>query len=415
MIHARYFLYGFYVTALLVAHGSNCSLDPSFGTSGITTSSVDRDDILYLSMVQTDSSIVTTGSTSTAAVTRLAVARYTADGLLDTTFNTTGVNAVLIGSRSEGRGIAIQSDDKIIASGYAIQSQVDLLLARYTTAGVLDTSFNGAGFVTTSTGIGAVAQSVLVRQNGTIAVGGTCINSSFQSQFLIAQYTSAGNLDTFFGASDTGITVTSIGSHAAIAHIALQSDNKIVAAGWTLHDNVNKFALARYELGGSLDTTFGSSGIVVTSIGTDAHIHAMALQSDGKIVVAGQAIVSGVRQFVVARYDTDGSLDTSFNGSGVVLTNIQDYSIANAVVIQTDGKIVAGGMSIGDDATQFALARYSSTGILDSGFGTNGIQLTTIPSGSSNTFSVLNSLTVSEYILAVGSSDRDFALAAYTI
>ena len=410
MISKKILLYTFFLN-IIVFQISYGTLDPSFGSSGITTSSVARNDMLYSSMIQTDSRVVVTGATSTATITRAVVARYTVAGSLDTSFNTTGVQTTLVGSRTEGRALEIQSDGKIIVSGYAIQSQTDLILIRYNTDGSLDTTFNGVGFVTTSAGSGAMVNSVKIKSDGNIVVGGSCIINT--AQFVVAQYSSAGTLDVLFGSS--GVTTTEIGSNASLAQIALQSDGKIIAAGFALDNNTNKFALTRYNSNGSLDSGFGTAGIVKTTIGTDARIHAMTLQSDGKIVVAGQAIVSGIKQLVVAQYDTNGSLDTTFNATGIVLTNIQDLSGANSLVLQTDGKIVVGGFSLGDDSQQFALARYTTTGTLDATFGTAGIELTTIPTGSTNTTSTVNSLTVSEYILAVGFSNQDFALAAYTI
>jgi uncharacterized delta-60 repeat protein len=410
MTKNRYIFFLFFVMIFQLSYGQ---LDTSFGTSGVVTTSIDVDDIIYLSMLQTDSRIVVAGSTSSESITRAAVARYTVDGDLDTSFNTTGIQTTLIGSRTGARSVALQSDGKIVVSGYAFQSKTNIAVIRYNTNGSLDTTFNGTGFVTTSVGNGAVAHSVKIQPNGNIVVGGTSVSN--EGQFMLAQYTSAGALDIFFGSS--GIVLTPIGTHASIKQIALQADGKIVAAGFSHDGSVNKFALARYNTNGTSDGSFGSGGIVTTVIGTDARIQSIALQTDGKIVVAGFAVVSGIKQFVIARYNTDGSLDTNFNASGIVLTNIQDHSVAYAIAIQTDGKIVAGGYSISPNAEQFALARYTKTGMLDNTFGTNdnGIELTTVPLGSNGTHSGIMSLSIGLYILAAGFSESDFALAAYTI
>jgi uncharacterized delta-60 repeat protein len=139
--------------------------------------------------------------------------------------------------------------------------------------------------------------------------------------------------------------------------VAIQGDGKIVAAGFAGSDF--DFALARYNTDGSLDTTFGGDGKVTTDFagsGSRDEAHAVAIQGDGKIVAAGLAVVSGIFDFALARYNTDGSLDTIFSGDGKVTTDFAgDFDVANGVVIQANGRIVAAGFA-GDD---FGLARYT--------------------------------------------------------
>ena len=388
-----------------------CGLDPSFGTSGVASSSFGREDILYFSMIQTNSSVVVGGSTSNSMINKVLLSRYTASGVLDTTFNGTGMQTALVGSMTFGLGGALQSDGKIIVAGYTYQSQTDIICMRFTTTGALDTTFNSVGYITTTTGIGAAANTASVQSDGKIVLAGVAVDEV--PKFALVRYDSSGALDNTFGTS--GIVTTIIGSYGVIQDIALQSDGKIVAGGYCLDISTNKFALARYNTNGTLDTTFGTQGVVWTAVGSYAIIQSVALQTDQKIVVAGWAIVSGVLQFAVARYTTTGALDTTFNTTGIVLTNIQGYSAANAVAIQLDGNIVVGGFSLGDNSDQFAIARYTTAGALDATFGTAGIMLTTIPIGSNNTVSGVQALSISTYILAAGYTDRDIALAAYTI
>jgi uncharacterized delta-60 repeat protein len=172
---------------------------------------------------------------------------------------------------------------------------------------------------------------------------------------------SSGQLDTSFS-GDGKVTTAFASESVDEAHaVAVQSDGKIVAAG----ESAGDFALARYTTTGTLDTSFGDGGRVETvfDLGSDDVASALAIQADGKIVAAG---VSNNR-FALARYNTDGTLDTSFNGDGKLMTHFAAGSadLALAVAIQADGKIVAAGVS----NDRFALARYNTNGTLDTTFG----------------------------------------------
>ena len=139
--------------------------------------------------------------------------------------------------------------------------------------------------------------------------------------------------------------------------MALQPDGKLVVAG----DSDANFALARYNSDGSLDAGFGTGGKVITSFGGTDQASAVILQPDGKIVVAGQTDTGVSIDFALARYMPDGSLDGAFGSGGRVTTNFIGNSddLGSAVALQSDGKIVVGGTS--DD--NFALARYTPEGV----------------------------------------------------
>jgi uncharacterized delta-60 repeat protein len=203
----------------------------------------------------------------------------------------------------------------------------------------------------------------------------------------------SGSLDTTFG--NSGIVTTSIGSgYDNILALGIQSDSRIVAAGYSSNGSNYDIALVRYNTDGSLDTTFGNSGIVTTSIGSSYdNALALGIQSDGKIVVAGSSYdnTNSQNDFALVRYNTDGSLDTTFGNSGIVTTSIRginsinDY--ASALGIQSsDGKIVVAGYSFNSNTNKydFALVRYNANGSLDTsgtpgiGFGTTGIVTTSI-------------------------------------
>ena len=139
----------------------------------------------------------------------------------------------------------------------------------------------------------------------------------------------------------------------------IQPDGKLVAAGLSFNGSRNVSVMIRYNPDGSLDTTFNTTGIVITPIGADNATNGLAIQSDGKLLAAGRSYNGTQNVFALLRYNTDGSLDTTFGTDGIVNTAIQSQNdAANAVVIQSDGKSVAAGFSYNGSQYEFALARY---------------------------------------------------------
>lgn len=250
--------------------------------------------------------------------------------------------------------------------------------------------------------------SVALQSDGKIVVGGSAVVDDIK-QFTVIRITTAGSVDTTFGTS--GFANTLIGSTSEIESIKIQSDGKIVAVGSTTEGGQAKMAIVRYNTNGTLDTSFATTGIVTKLIDEGCAAYDVELQTDGKIVVGGVA-VNGSPRFCLVRYNTDGTLDTGFGTSGVVTTAIADRSIGRSVVIQTDGNIVLAGYAITatTGVSQFALARYDTSGVLDSSYGTGGLVTTTIGS-QAKAFSA--ALQADGKIVAVGSSDSDFALARY--
>lgn len=396
-----------YNAQLICAPGD---LDTTFGTDGTVVTHVSRNDFITSCTVQADDSILVGGSAN-GYYQRTCVARYTPNGDLDTSFNTTGINIFKVGVESQGQAIALQANEKVLITGYAFEDLTKVATSRLNTDGTLDTSFNSTGSVTTQVFWGATGNSVVVQPDTNIVVGGLSYNS--QSDFMLLRYDASGALDSGFGTG--GRVTTSIDYGANINKIALQADGKIVAGGYSYDGSyASRFCLARYNTDGTIDTSFGTSGIVQTTIGTACEINSIAIQDDGYIVVAGFALdVDGITKFALARYDTDGVLDTNFNTTGTVITQIQYEAKAYSVLIQPNGQIVVGGYSYADLATQFALARYDTDGSIDTSFGTNGIALTTI--GGHNSDSKIKSLAIQSNgdIIAAGESNAAFAIARY--
>jgi len=235
-------------------------------------------------------------------------------------------------------------------------------------AGEFDYGFGLKGRVLTDFGgSGDFGRGVAIQADGKIvAVGNACATSPCDADFGVARYNPNGSLDPSFDGDGKALTDFSGSSSDSAADVAVQADGKIVVAGQTGGD----MAVARYNGDGSLDTSFDGDGLVVTDLGAAGGV---AIQSDGKIVAVGAAPGANDDDFALARFNTDGSLDSTFDGDGKVLTDFGDYDYGVALVIQADGKIVAGGSTeAGPNYTNFALSRYNADGTLDASFEGDG-------------------------------------------
>jgi uncharacterized delta-60 repeat protein len=258
-----------------------------------------------------------------------------------------------------------------------VVTQFDFALVRYNSNGSLDSTFGNGGKATTDFNGGLdAASSMAIQTDGKIVLAGFA--TAGDPHMALVRYNSNGTLDTTFGTG--GKLVTDINGTRDFANaVAIQSDGKIVAAGSTLVPVFSfvMFALARYNTDGSLDSTFGSGGRVTTQVvfgdGEDDEIFALAIQPDGKILAAGEA--NFAQDFGMVRYQNNGSLDTAFGTNGVVTTDFSAGSdSARGMVLQIDGKIVlAGAANLTSGSTgDFGLARYNPSGSLDSTFGAGG-------------------------------------------
>jgi uncharacterized delta-60 repeat protein len=291
--------------------------------------------------------------------------------------------------------------------------------------GELDTSFSFDGKVTIGFGVGSndSAEAIIIQLDGKIvAAGRSDAGGSFD--FALARYNTDGSVDSGFG--NDGLVVTDFSGSGNIDEayaLSIQSDGKIVAAGRSDAGGSFDFALARYNTDGSLDSGFGNDGLVLTDFsgfGSYDEAYALSIQSDGKIVAAGRSDAGGSSNFALARYNTDGSLDSGFGNDGLVLTDFSgsgNIDEAYALSIQSDGKIVAAGASDAGGSFDFALARYNADGSLDSGFGNDGLVLTDFSDSESIDDAFALSIQSDGKIVAAGHSGAigsfDFALARF--
>lgn len=412
----------------LARFGTNGALEPGFGANGIAITKLGAsDDHARAIALQPTGKIVVAGTADGTAERRAGLVRLNPDGSLDPGFGVGGRLVVGDAEYTSTTAVAQQSDGKLVVAGYTrdAASQFHLALWRYDADGAIDATFGTAGVVVTTVGTYAAAGTIVLQPDGKMVVAGT-VESGANRDFLIARYNHDGTLDTTFSAD--GIVTTAIGTgHDYTTAVALQEDGKIVVAGFTAAGGANDIALARYHPDGSLDASFDGDGKLTTAIGTgDDRAYALALLPDGRILVAGWAAAGGSEDFALVRYNPNGSLDTTFDGDGKVTTAIgTSNDHAYALVLQTDGKVILGGEALEANVNRFALARYHADGSLDATFHGDGKLTTTLsPSPTSGpNGDVVRALAIDAdgRLVAVGGSSRwggalgNFGVARYLL
>jgi uncharacterized delta-60 repeat protein len=416
------------ITAINISNSvSHCSaqsgsLDNTFGIGGkVTTAIGSSTDAGNSVAIQGDGKIIVAGSSNNGANSDVALIRYNNDGSLDNNFGIGGKVTTAIGnSYDDGYCVALQSDGKILVAGTSdSSSSYDFSIVRYNSDGSLDNAFGIGGKVTTdfAGGCSDWGYSIAIQIDGKILVAGSHTTGGNRAYFALARYNSNGSLDNTFGVG--GQVTTAIGDYYDFSYsVAIQSDGKIVVAGTNqfTFGNVD-FALIRYNSNGSLDNNFGTSGKVTTDIGgINNYGFSVVLQSDGKIIVAGGSGNGTTTDFTIVRYNNDGTLDNTFGTGGKVITAIGSASDrAYSVILQSDGKIVVAGDTHNGLNYDFALVRYNSNGSLDNTFGINGKVTTAIGGTDDNGYSA--AIQSDGKIVVAGSSfngnKTDFAIVRY--
>ena len=364
----------------LARYSTNGTADFTFGGGGLvlTPMSADSADYAFASDValQPDGKLVAAGSVGPADKfgKHFAVARYTSNGVLDPTFGTAGTvitkfsvlpAALGFATDDAASAVAVQPDGKVVVVGVSWDSvglYSNLALARYNPDGSLDSSFGVGGLVRQGGPIGGWARAVVLQPDGKIVVAGS-IHFDYA---MIARFKADGSLDTSFGNGG----VTQFGQYAEAYSLLLQPDGKLVAAGgqsvyppsFEGSPIGRVMLLARCDANGQPDTTFGAGGIVTTSFQSPwAEAFGLVLQPDNRLVAAGRLFddaQASARHFGLARYNTDGSLDSSFGTNGTVEGPDGE---AYALVGVGNGDVVAAG-NVDTSGQAFRLARYTNLG-----------------------------------------------------
>jgi uncharacterized delta-60 repeat protein len=311
------------------------TLDTSFGLGdGWSPLDFGRVDAAHALAVQPDGKIVVAGSTEESGrpfFNDFAVARLNPQGALDTSFGLGGWSQLDFGPHEAAKALALQPDGKIVVAGSTRTSQAsEIAVARLTPEGTLDTSFGlGAGYAT----------SLALQPDGKLLVAGSSGND-----FAVARLTSPqATLDPSYGIA--GWSRLDFGPFDHATGLALQPDGKIVASGYTVASGKSAFAVARLNPHGALDTSFGlGDGWSRLDFGFDVVATALALQPDGKLLMAGHTAARGTYDLLVARLQPNGQLDSTFGEGGKWSMDFGGgQEFATALALQPDGKIVLAG------------------------------------------------------------------------
>ena len=345
---------------MVARYNTDGSPDSSFGSDGKVTTDIVQfnpfGERARAVAIQTDGKIIVAGhSNATANTTDFTLVRYNPDGSRDFTFDGDGIVTTHFSASEDINDVAIQPDGKIVAAGYVSNgSTIDIAVARYNADGSLDTAFDGDGKLTTDFGGGGDrAESVAIQPDGKIAIGGAAsLGPGYD--FALVRYNADGSLDASFDV-DGKLTTDMTGLGDAVNAIAIQADGRIVAAGVGGSFNGLDFALARYNPNGSLDASFDGDGKVTTSILSASDVATgLAIQSDGRIVLGGYSFNASLNNdAALVRYHSDGSLDVSFGTDGKRTFEISGNDFITGLALDPAGRIVIAG----DSGSKVAIAR----------------------------------------------------------
>ncbi len=359
------------------------ALDTSFNPTGTAPGKLlldvtGRNDTVSSAVLQSDGKLVVLGTSNNAGNLDMSIVRLNADGSLDTSFNPSGAKpgSLLLavgGGADRGTSLALQADGSLVLAGTVdVGSSIitsNFSVVRLSATGTLDTGFNAAGAAPGKLVlpfVGTTAK-VLVLADGKLLLAGSTGNQDFATVRVNAD----GTLDTSYNSTGQVIVPVGTGSDRC-ASAALQADGKVVLVGTSVN-GINNFdiSVVRLNADGSLDTSFNGTGKLIfgTGSGNDS-ASSIIVQSDGKLVITGTVGAGSVSNAIfVARLNTDGSLDTSFNATGLVTQQVGPFRNAgNSVIQQADGKLVVVGESFGTNG-DIAVIRLNADGSLDTTFG----------------------------------------------
>ncbi len=364
------------VLSYLVA-GQSAFLDPQFGTGGLDTmkySSDSRDEEPWEIVLLPDGKILVSGKSVVQGVTNPipGIVRLKTNGEIDKTFGTSGVSEIETeGLYSDLRGINVQPDGKILVSGYF---NGGFGIYRTDDLGAVDLSFGDEGWSLPIICSHDAIEDLAVSKSGRIAGAG--YSCEFNARFTLALFKPDGSLDPDF--NEDGVFISqSNKAFRTFTSVEFQSDKKIVAAGYC-NSASDPFATiiyaVRVDSTGNPDAGFGTSGEFSYTAGYMEQLSDMAIQKDGKILLCFNKIL---------RLNSNGTVDNTFGTNGIVKTTVNtDIININNIELQSDGKIVAAGTTNkyfpGAGSSHIIIVRYDQYGNPDNTFGNNGIIITPI-------------------------------------
>jgi uncharacterized delta-60 repeat protein len=371
----------------LVLNAQPGTLDKSFGNQGkVATLLAGGYDELYKTAIQKDNKIVVAGLLH-ASTRQLLVIRYLENGLIDSSFGVNGYLFLSDGPSLWSCCLTIQSDGKILVGGTTFFDAFTVLY-RFLPNGELDKSFGNDGIVLNDLGGKSGATDIACLSDGKIITGGTFSyfnDETFGFYAFAARFNTNGSLDSSFGIDGKCLfDKNKTGPQALITSMDVGNKGQIVLAGNNGKgiSASSKIFVAMITPDGKIDSSFSNDGFTYTDINNDGETaEDVELLVDGKIIVAGASDISGFNgakaHIALVKYNTDGSYDESFGKQGKVQELVNEQSYGYSMRIQDNNKIIVGGYSVQlNDSYDFVIARFQSTGLLDSSFGINGFAVT---------------------------------------
>ena len=382
------------------------TVDNTFNGGSPKTLSPNNNNYITALAVQSDGKIIIAAWDDDGQQAYLDLFRINPDGSIDNTFNESVTFTGLIPN-----GVAIQSDGKIVLSGTEFSGMASL--RRFNSDGAVDPTFNGTGVHFIDFGVNGYSSAITVQSDDKIIIGGYTYNGT-DGDFEVVRLNANGALDNTFDA-DARQTINFSGGEDILASVSLQGDGKIVLGGSTSNGGNTNFALARLNVNGSLDNTFSTDGKQITDFGSSAdYANSTAIESDGKLIALGYAVEGANTHMAVARYNNDGSPDISFDGDGLLTPLIvQGDTHYTCTAIQADGKILAAGYTWDGTRYNFAIARYNTNGSLDNTFSGDGMQVTNLGSSDSKADAMV--IQSDGKILVAGSVGDNAGVARYNV
>ncbi len=342
-------------------------LDGDFSGDGIVAQDFGFDTVVNDLLIQPDGKILTIGATAT----EMAVARFNTDGSPDTTFDTDGIAVTAFPVTASAVRGALQSDGKIVVVG---PTSSFLGMARFNTNGTLDTTFNVTGMVQFGP-ITMEANALAVLSSGQIMVAGRAMPAA-SFDHLLARYNADGTIDATFGVGGF-LTQSITAGDDNIRDIAIQANGRIVAAGSSFNGLDNDITVVRYTTAGALDTTFNTTGIVITADAVNEDLSRVRIQSTGQIVAAGFTNRTN-QDFLALRLNSDGTADTGFSTAGRFILDLTGDDRIEAMLIDASGTFFFAGPSNTAVQAKFSVVKASSVGVIDLTYGTSGTVTTAI-------------------------------------
>ena len=406
-----------YSFAVQATVGQPGTLDPfwatgsAIGAGKVITPIGTGADLATAVAIQPDGKVVLAGQCNGTVNVGFCALRYNSDGTVDTGFGNGGKVITSLGNFADfATSVALQPDGKVLIAGQCKYNANfgNFCALRYKVDGSLDLTFGVGGIAITPVGGDDYAKAIALQPDGKFLLAGSCVSSTYT--FCARRYNPDGSLDANFGSGGT-VVVSGLGTAVANA-IAVQPDGGILLAGTCM---VGAYCAVRYDAFGALDPSFGSGGKTITQVSTgNNNLHALSLQPDGKAVVAGSCNGGSSYDFCAVRYNGNGTVDTSFGSGGTIITSVAPGATsdtARTIAIQPDGKLLFAGYCAGN----FCIVRYHGNGVLDLTFGSGGKVLTLL--GNQDSAGYAMALQPDGKIILVGNcyggTNPDFCAARY--